>query len=51
MRLACGEDNGVRFARRIPRNTDRTARTIVNVAICRTFVRMITVVVPPADER
>jgi hypothetical protein len=28
-----------------------TARITINVAICRTFVRMMAVIVPPADER
>jgi hypothetical protein len=50
-RLAYGEDNGVRLAGRTSQDTARIARTDRNVAFCRTFVRLIAVMVPPTDER
>ena len=51
MRLACGEDRGVRLAGRTSQSIARIDRTVLKVDICRTFVRMIAVIVPPADER
>jgi hypothetical protein len=35
----------------IQQNTARIARITVNVAICRTFLQSVAVIVPPADER
>jgi hypothetical protein len=39
------------FRHKFQQNTDRIARITVNVAICRTFLRSVAVIVPPADER
>jgi len=39
------------FRHKIQQNTARIARTARKVDICRTFVWMIAVIVPPADER
>ncbi len=51
MRLNSGEGNGASLAGRTSRNTARIDRTAHNVKFCRTFVWMIAVRVPPADER
>jgi hypothetical protein len=51
MRLNCGEGNGVSLAGRTSQSTARIARTTGIAAVCRTFMRMIDVIVPPADER
>jgi hypothetical protein len=39
MRLNCGEVNGASLAGRTSQNTARMARTVFNVAVCRTFLR------------
>jgi hypothetical protein len=41
MRLSCGEVNGASLAGRTSQDTDRMARTVFNVSICRTFVRSV----------
>lgn len=43
MRLACGEDNGVRLAGRTSQDTDRIARIAANIAICRIFLQLVLV--------
>jgi len=39
MLLNCREGNGVRIAGRTSHSTDRIARTVVDLALCRTFSR------------
>jgi hypothetical protein len=39
MRLNSGEGNGASLAGRTSQNTDRIARIIINMVICRTFGR------------
>jgi hypothetical protein len=51
MRLTCGEGNGVSLDGRTSQSIARIDRTVRKVDICRTFVRLIAVMVPPADER
>jgi hypothetical protein len=51
MRLTCGEGNGVSLDGRTSQSIARIDRTVRKVDICRTFVRLIAVIVPPADER
>jgi hypothetical protein len=41
MRLASGEDNGVRLAGAPSHNTARIAHIAMNVVICRTFLRAV----------
>jgi len=41
MRLNCGEGNGVSLAGRTSQSTDRIARIIVNMGICRAFLRSV----------